>query len=98
MLRERAPTPPRFIGEGLDITDWIETKAARDAGYDPGVARLKILANCCRIGLLSYISQQQVSRTAFTYVVFPPVFTSDLEAEFWVAEADMQLIAVPYNL
>jgi hypothetical protein len=32
MLRERAPTPPRFIGEDLDITDWIETKAARDAG------------------------------------------------------------------
>jgi hypothetical protein len=53
----------------------------------PGVARLKILAKCCRTGVLSYIS-----------LVFPPVFTTcDLEAEFWVAEADMQLISVPYN-
>src|SRR5271166_3822221 len=39
----------------------------------PGVARLKILAKCCRIGVLSYIS-----------LVSPPVFTTcDLEAEFW---------------
>jgi len=52
------------------------------------VAQLKILAKCCRIGVPSYIS-----------LVFPPVFTTcDLEAEFWVAEADMQLIPVPYNL
>jgi hypothetical protein len=47
----------------------------------------KMLAKCCRIGFLSYIS-----------LVFPPVSTTcDLEAEFWVAEADMQLIPVPYN-
>jgi hypothetical protein len=56
-------------------------------GLDEMLARLKILAKCCRIGVLSYIS-----------LVFPPVFTTcDLEAEFWVAEADMQLISVPYN-
>jgi hypothetical protein len=47
------------------------------------VARLKMLAKCCRIGFLSYIS-----------LVFPPVYTTcDLEAG-----ADMQLIPVPYNL